>query len=87
MCRCFHTDNIYLEDQRLHVRFETEQQFRLDYREVSVETPSEPEPQPEPEPLTFGFFPTQLLRERGCVTEHQFADVLNKVGNKPKHKR
>uniref|UniRef100_H3DNF3 2-oxoglutarate and iron-dependent oxygenase domain containing 2 n=1 Tax=Tetraodon nigroviridis TaxID=99883 RepID=H3DNF3_TETNG len=53
VCRCFHTDNIYLEDQRLHVRFETEQQFRLDYRE--------------------------LLRERGCVTEHQFADVLNKV--------
>lgn len=37
LCRCFNTDNIYLEDYRLHVRFETEQQFRLDYREVRVE--------------------------------------------------
>lgn len=38
LCRCFHTDNIYLEDYKLHVRFVTEQQFRLDYREVSVRT-------------------------------------------------
>lgn len=36
LCRCFHTDNIYLEDYKLHVRFVAEQQFRLDYREVSV---------------------------------------------------
>lgn len=36
LCRCFNTDNIYLEDYNLHVRFVTQQQFRLDYREVSV---------------------------------------------------
>lgn len=34
LCRCFNTDNIYLEDFNLHVRFVSEQQFRLDYREV-----------------------------------------------------
>lgn len=36
LCSCFNTDNIYLEDYNLHVRFVTEQQFRLDYQEVSV---------------------------------------------------
>ncbi|KAM7416926.1 hypothetical protein PAMA_018821 [Pampus argenteus] len=30
-CNCFTTDNIFLEDYKLHVRFVTEQQFRLDY--------------------------------------------------------
>lgn len=30
-CNCFTTDNIYLEDYKLHVRFLSEQQFRLDY--------------------------------------------------------
>ncbi|TNM90122.1 hypothetical protein fugu_004356 [Takifugu bimaculatus] len=53
LCSCFNTDNIYLEDYNLHVRFVTEQQFRLDYQE--------------------------LLRKLGCVTEHQFEDVLNKI--------
>ncbi|XP_029917010.1 2-oxoglutarate and iron-dependent oxygenase domain-containing protein 2 [Myripristis murdjan] len=33
-CSCFTTDNIFLEDYRLHVRFESEQQFRLDYQAV-----------------------------------------------------
>lgn len=37
LCRCFNTDNIYVEDYSLHVRFVTEQQFRLDYQEVSVD--------------------------------------------------
>lgn len=35
MCDCFTTDNIFLEDYKLHVRFESEQQFRLDYHAVS----------------------------------------------------
>ncbi|XP_008292852.1 2-oxoglutarate and iron-dependent oxygenase domain-containing protein 2 [Stegastes partitus] len=30
-CKCFTTDNIFLKDYRLHVRFVSEQQFRLDY--------------------------------------------------------
>ncbi|XP_056232878.1 2-oxoglutarate and iron-dependent oxygenase domain-containing protein 2 isoform X1 [Seriola aureovittata] len=30
-CNCFTTDNIFLKDYKLHVRFESEQQFRLDY--------------------------------------------------------
>lgn len=34
-CTCFTTDNIFLEDYKLHVRFVTEQQFRLDYHTVS----------------------------------------------------
>lgn len=38
VCRCFNTDNIYLADYNLHVRFMTEQQFRLDYQEASVRT-------------------------------------------------
>ncbi|XP_029296505.1 2-oxoglutarate and iron-dependent oxygenase domain-containing protein 2 [Cottoperca gobio] len=33
-CSCFTTDNIFLEDYKLHVRFECEQQFRLDYQTV-----------------------------------------------------
>lgn len=37
VCSCFNTDNIYLADYKLHVRFMTEQQFRQDYREVSGE--------------------------------------------------
>lgn len=36
LCSCFNTDHIYLEDYNLHVRFVTEQQFRLDYQDVSV---------------------------------------------------
>ncbi|XP_045890287.1 2-oxoglutarate and iron-dependent oxygenase domain-containing protein 2 [Micropterus dolomieu] len=32
ICNCFKTDNIFLEDYKLHVRFESEQQFRLDYQ-------------------------------------------------------
>ncbi|XP_061674556.1 2-oxoglutarate and iron-dependent oxygenase domain-containing protein 2 isoform X3 [Syngnathoides biaculeatus] len=30
-CSCFTTDNIFLEDYKLHVRFVTEEQFRRDY--------------------------------------------------------
>lgn len=37
LCNCFTTENIFLEDYRLHVRFVSEQQFRLDYGEVSYE--------------------------------------------------
>ncbi|RVE68884.1 hypothetical protein OJAV_G00096540 [Oryzias javanicus] len=33
-CECFTTDNIFLEDYSLHVRFETEQQFSRDYRAI-----------------------------------------------------
>nr|XP_046242261.1 2-oxoglutarate and iron-dependent oxygenase domain-containing protein 2 isoform X2 [Scatophagus argus] len=32
ICNCFTTDNIFLEDYKLHVRFVSEQQFRLDYQ-------------------------------------------------------
>ncbi|XP_054467492.1 2-oxoglutarate and iron-dependent oxygenase domain-containing protein 2 [Anoplopoma fimbria] len=32
VCNCFTTDNIFLEDYKLHVRFLSEQQFRLDYQ-------------------------------------------------------
>ncbi|KAM4577224.1 2-oxoglutarate and iron-dependent oxygenase domain-containing protein 2 [Odontesthes bonariensis] len=32
MCNCFTIDNIFLEDYKLHVRFVSEQQFRLDYQ-------------------------------------------------------
>ncbi|XP_041855267.1 2-oxoglutarate and iron-dependent oxygenase domain-containing protein 2 isoform X2 [Melanotaenia boesemani] len=31
-CNCFTTDNIFLEDYKLHVRFESDQQFRQDYQ-------------------------------------------------------
>ncbi|KAM9858856.1 2-oxoglutarate and iron-dependent oxygenase domain-containing protein 2 [Aulostomus maculatus] len=31
-CSCFTTDNIFLEDYKLHVSFVSEQQFRLDYQ-------------------------------------------------------
>ena len=34
-CDCFTTDNLFLEDYSLHVRFVSEQQFRLDYEAVS----------------------------------------------------
>ncbi|XP_028313357.1 2-oxoglutarate and iron-dependent oxygenase domain-containing protein 2 isoform X2 [Gouania willdenowi] len=33
-CDCFRTDNIFLHDYRLHVRFVSEEQFRLDYQPV-----------------------------------------------------
>ncbi|KAM6930653.1 2-oxoglutarate and iron-dependent oxygenase domain-containing protein 2 [Xenentodon cancila] len=33
-CSCFTTDNIFLEDYKLHVRFVSEQQFRVDYQTV-----------------------------------------------------
>ncbi|TDH12413.1 hypothetical protein EPR50_G00046990 [Perca flavescens] len=32
ICNCFTTDNIFLEDYKIHVRFLSEQQFRLDYQ-------------------------------------------------------
>lgn len=35
-CNCFTTDNIFLEDYKLHIRFVSEQQFRLDYQPVSA---------------------------------------------------
>ncbi|KAM3611845.1 uncharacterized protein V6R79_024867 [Siganus canaliculatus] len=31
LCNCFTTDNIFLEDYKLHVRYVSEQQFRQDY--------------------------------------------------------
>ncbi|KAA8592091.1 hypothetical protein FQN60_017546 [Etheostoma spectabile] len=31
ICNCFTTDNIFLEDYKIHVRFLSEQQFRQDY--------------------------------------------------------
>ncbi|XP_034026942.1 2-oxoglutarate and iron-dependent oxygenase domain-containing protein 2 isoform X2 [Thalassophryne amazonica] len=31
-CNCFTTDNIFLDDYKLHVRFVSVQQFRLDYK-------------------------------------------------------
>ncbi|KAF7661449.1 hypothetical protein LDENG_00261730 [Lucifuga dentata] len=34
ICNCFLTDNIFLVDYKLHVRFVSEQQFRLDYDAV-----------------------------------------------------
>ncbi|XP_077377056.1 2-oxoglutarate and iron-dependent oxygenase domain-containing protein 2 isoform X1 [Festucalex cinctus] len=34
ICSCFTTDNIFLEDYKLHVRFLTEVQFRRDYEEL-----------------------------------------------------
>ncbi|XP_051278045.1 2-oxoglutarate and iron-dependent oxygenase domain-containing protein 2 isoform X2 [Dicentrarchus labrax] len=36
-CDCFTTDNIFLKDYKLHVRFVSEQQFRLDYQTISQE--------------------------------------------------
>lgn len=33
-CACFTTDNIFLDEFKLHVRFVSEQQFRLDYTPV-----------------------------------------------------
>uniref|UniRef100_A0A3P9LE92 2-oxoglutarate and iron-dependent oxygenase domain containing 2 n=1 Tax=Oryzias latipes TaxID=8090 RepID=A0A3P9LE92_ORYLA len=33
-CKCFKTNNIFLEEYNLHVRFLTEQQFRKDYRAI-----------------------------------------------------
>ncbi|KAG7480802.1 hypothetical protein MATL_G00060300 [Megalops atlanticus] len=33
-CSCFCTDNIFLEEYKLHVRFISEQQFRTDYQAV-----------------------------------------------------
>lgn len=35
ICDCFITDNIFLQKYKLHVRFVSEQQFRLDYELVS----------------------------------------------------
>ncbi|XP_078106499.1 2-oxoglutarate and iron-dependent oxygenase domain-containing protein 2 isoform X2 [Sander vitreus] len=37
ICNCFTTDNIFLEDYKIHVRFLSEQQFRLDYQTISQE--------------------------------------------------
>lgn len=34
ICNCFSTDNIFLEDYKLHVRFVSEQQFKQDYGAV-----------------------------------------------------
>lgn len=35
ICKCFVTDNIFLEDFKLHIRFSSELQFRQDYQAVS----------------------------------------------------
>ncbi|KAK1892586.1 2-oxoglutarate and iron-dependent oxygenase domain containing protein 2 [Dissostichus eleginoides] len=37
ICNCFTTDNIFLEEYKLHVRFVSEQQFRRDYGVISQE--------------------------------------------------
>uniref|UniRef100_A0A3Q2YPA6 2-oxoglutarate and iron-dependent oxygenase domain containing 2 n=1 Tax=Hippocampus comes TaxID=109280 RepID=A0A3Q2YPA6_HIPCM len=37
ICSCFMTDNIFLEDYKLHVRFMTEDQFRREYESISKE--------------------------------------------------
>lgn len=37
--------------------------------------------------LNSSVIPRQLLRKLGCVTEHQFEDVLNKVSTECKYKR
>lgn len=34
-CSCYYTDNIFLEQYKLHVRFTSEEQFKKDYRHVS----------------------------------------------------
>lgn len=34
-CCCYYTDNVFLEQYRLHVRFVSEAQFNTDYRRVS----------------------------------------------------
>lgn len=34
ICSCFSSDNIFLEDYKLHVRFVSEHQFRLDFQSV-----------------------------------------------------
>lgn len=83
LCSCFTTDNIFLEDYKLHVRFVSEQQFRLDYEQVSV----------SPIPSVTGLKHTaggrfgnkrcvllQLLRGLGCVTQQQFDHVLKQAG-------
>ncbi|KAG7318602.1 hypothetical protein KOW79_018357 [Hemibagrus wyckioides] len=33
-CSCYYTDNIFLEQYKLHVRFTSEEQFKSDYRQV-----------------------------------------------------
>ncbi|XP_068167128.1 2-oxoglutarate and iron-dependent oxygenase domain-containing protein 2 isoform X2 [Antennarius striatus] len=53
ICKCFTTENIFLEEYKLHVSFVSEQQFRRDYG--------------------------ALLRSLGCVTEHQFEEVLKEI--------
>lgn len=82
-CACFTTDNIFLDDYNIHVRFVSEQQFRLDYRSVSVVN--------VPTVILFvarlGWcvctmtttFGPQVLWSLGCVTELQFEDVLTKA--------
>ncbi|XP_029018549.1 2-oxoglutarate and iron-dependent oxygenase domain-containing protein 2 [Betta splendens] len=34
ICKCFTTDNIFLKNYKIHVRFVSEQQFRLDYQSM-----------------------------------------------------
>uniref|UniRef100_A0A1A7XXD8 2-oxoglutarate and iron-dependent oxygenase domain containing 2 n=1 Tax=Iconisemion striatum TaxID=60296 RepID=A0A1A7XXD8_9TELE len=36
LCSCFTTDNIFLDDYKLHVRYVSEQQFRLDYQKLLI---------------------------------------------------
>ncbi|KAK3514677.1 hypothetical protein QTP70_021762 [Hemibagrus guttatus] len=33
-CSCYYTDNIFLEQYKLHVRFTSEEQFQTDYRQI-----------------------------------------------------
>lgn len=88
-CRCFTTDNIFLGDYKLHVRFVSEQQFRVDYQAVSLWATTE-----VLKSIWGGTFHwqrciyvydrlfiivKQLLRGQGCVTEQQFEDVLKQV--------
>ena len=88
LCNCFTTDNFFLEDFSLHVRFVSEQQFRLDYEAVSDHQPHihnsisvwSDVTWRDVTWLTSGFIiDPQLLRRLGCVTDQQFEDVLNKV--------
>ncbi|XP_010901009.2 2-oxoglutarate and iron-dependent oxygenase domain-containing protein 2 isoform X2 [Esox lucius] len=36
-CSCFTTENIFLEEFKLHVKFQSEHQFRLDYQAIAEE--------------------------------------------------
>lgn len=49
ICSCYYTDNIFLPHYKLHVRFDTEEQFRIDYLHVSiVDNEQERDSNPQP---------------------------------------